>query len=134
MAAATARSDVTADASVLMFSETRALLSSGDLAGDFWEGVASCRSASWEQSTPSIVAWMTTPPSSARGLGQGGLKSSAEDPSDGGTGLKSSGVLEETDGGVWVCLGGVFSGLPADWTAHLPLRIKVWLRVQVVRN
>lgn len=40
-------------------------------------------------------------------------------------------MLDETEGGVWVCLGGVFSRLDADWT--LRLRINAWLRVQMVR-
>lgn len=100
------------DASVPRFSEIRAFLKSGDFEGEIWAVVDS---ASWEQSTPSEVALMTTPPSSTLGVGQGWLNSSAEAPGDGVTGLKSSGVtglkssgvLEETDGGVWASLGGV---------------------------
>lgn len=66
-----------------------------------------------------MVAWRTTPPSSALGVGQGWLNSSAEGAGDGVAGLKSSGVLEEVVGGVWLCLGGVFSVLDADWTLSL---------------
>ncbi len=115
-------SDGATDASVLRFSEIRAFLRSGDLEGGCCVVVDCCCSASWEQSTPSVVASTMTPPSSALGVGQGWLKSSAEAPGDGVTGLKSSGVLEETDGGVWACLGGVSSRLVADWMPYLPLR------------
>lgn len=92
------------DASVPRFSEIRAFLKSGDFEREI---CAVVDSASWEQSTPSEVALMTTPPSFTFGVGQGWLNSSAEAPGDGVTGLKSSGVLEETDGGVWASLGGV---------------------------
>lgn len=101
---AAALSDGVTDASVPRFSEIRAFLKSGDFEGEIWAVVDS---ASWEQSTPSEVALMTTPPSSTLGVGQGWLNSSAEAAGDGVTGLKSSGVLEEPDGGVWASLGGV---------------------------
>lgn len=94
--------DGSAEASVPILSEIRAFLKSGDFEGEGWAGVAS-----WEQRTPSVMASMTTPPSSTLWVGQGWLKSSAEAPTDGVTGLKSSGVLEETDGGVLESLGGV---------------------------
>lgn len=68
--------------------------------GESWVGVDSCRSASWEQRTPSVVTSMTTPSSFALKVGQGSLKSSRDAPGDGVTGLKSSGVLDDTDGGV----------------------------------
>lgn len=97
-------SDGVTNASVPRFSEILAFLKSGDFEGEIWAVVDS---ASWEQSTPAEVALMTTPPSSTLGVGQGWLNSSAEAPGDGVTGLKSSGVLEETDGGVWASLGGV---------------------------
>lgn len=70
---------------------------------------------------------MRTPPSSALWVGQGWLKSSADAPG-GPTGLKSSGVLEEADGDVWVALcgtvGGGDTGRATGWMLHLPLRTK----------
>lgn len=90
------------EASVAILSEILAFLKSGAFEGEGWAVVAS-----WEQRTPSVMASMTTPPSSTLGVGQGWLKSSAEAPNDGVTGLKSSGVPEETDGGVLASLGEV---------------------------
>lgn len=109
-------------------SELRGFLLQGDLVGDSWGGLDI-----WEQRTPCAVTSTMTPSCSALGLGQVWLKSSMEAAGDKAAGLKSSGVLEETDGGVWVSLGGAKSGLDADWTPCLPLRTRAWLRVQVLR-
>lgn len=78
--------------------ESRALLTLGDPVG-----VLKVVMPTWEQSSPSVVACRTRPPSF--GLRQG-LNSSAEAPGDGVRGLKSSGLLEGSEGGVWLCLGG----------------------------
>lgn len=111
--AAAPQPDAPAGVSIRRLSEIQALLRSGGLEGEDRATDAPCCS-SWEQSTPSAVAWMKTPPS-ILWVVLGELRRSLEAPGDGGRGLKSSGVLEEMEGGA----GG--GGPAADWT---PLRMR----------
>lgn len=85
-----------------------------DLVGDLEDSLKNFLGDSCEQRIPPIVAWRMTPPSSAIGVEPEWLKSSSEASQDVGSGLKRSGVPEETEGEVCGSVGGVLSWLDTD--------------------